>query len=139
MPSFNFLQNISENIFENKNILSCDNNCSSFNCVYRTVVNRSYYAAYSHAKNWAEQKLGYEEEKYFDKLRAENKKVGRHQTLIIFIIRKGKEDKHRILANKLHSIKNLRIDADYHFDKKIDKADAKFSIKAANSIISYLN
>jgi hypothetical protein len=139
MPSDNYLQNISKNIFKNKDILICDNHCSTFDCVYRTVVNRSYYAAYSHAKNWAEVKLKYNEDEYLEKLREEKKKVGRHQTLIIFIHRKAKEEKHKVLANKLKSIKTLRTDADYHFDKKINEEDADFSIQAANSIINYLN
>ena len=46
------LQQVSKNIFDNRDILSCSD-LPYLESVYRTVVNRSYYAAYSHMKIWA--------------------------------------------------------------------------------------
>ena len=134
------LQQLSKNIYECKKNLTCNGDCSSIKCVYRTVVSRSYYAAYSHAKIWAENQLKFEENFYFEKYRHEiNSNIGRHETLIIFIKRKAKEESQKILANKLKTIKTLRTKADYDFDIKINENDAEFSIKAVDSILSYLN
>jgi len=134
------LQELSKNIYDDRYSLSCNESACSLECVYRTVVNRSYYAAYSHAKIWAENHLNFDENIYFKKYRKEiNNNIGRHQTLFTFIRRKAKEESHRILANKLQIIKSLRTIADYDFENEITEKDARSSLRFANSVMTYLN
>ena len=134
------LQKISKNIFDNRDSLIYDDSDCSLECIYRTVVNRSYYAAYLHAKIWAEDHLDFDDNIYFKKYRNEtNNRIGRHQTLINFIWLKAKEESHRMLANRLKTIKSLRTIADYDFENRITEEDAKSSLRFANSVITYLN
>ena len=134
------LQELSKNIYDNRHSLSCHESVCSLECVYRTVANRSYYAAYSHAKIWAEDQLDFDEDIYFKKYRNEiNNRIGRHQTLFTFILRKAKEESHRILAHRLGNIKSLRTKADYGLEDKVTKKEAKDSLMVASSVINYLN
>lgn len=117
---FSSIVRTSKNIYDNRDNLSSHELTCSLEFVFRTVINRSHYAAYSHAKLWAECNLNYDEDIYFRKYRHEiNNRIGRHQTLVIFIKQKSKFESHRMLANRLEIIKSLRTKADYNFENNI--------------------
>ncbi|KZX12348.1 hypothetical protein [Methanobrevibacter filiformis] len=138
------LQMISEKILENEDIFSCENSCSfSKECIYRTIINRSYYAAFSHFKLWAIDKKKYAEnnELAHYKSKSKNSRIGRHKVLTLFIIHnthKRDEAYIRILANDLNTLREIRNDADYKFDKNISKENAEFVSTISQKIIKNL-
>lgn len=114
---FDYFIKFSQNLLENKNLIS-DNR---FQCVYRTIINRVYYAAFHHAKYWLElnypnfktREFNYETGKF-------QNKDGLSEHVQVFkelrvIAKEQKELKHlfRSASSKLEYLFDKRVDADY--------------------------
>lgn len=139
------LQILSEQIVKYKDNLVCEESCSYVEeCIFRSAINRSYYAAYSFLKQWAVKKLKYNEYKAIKYYTIEKKKrVGRHEVLILYIIQNSKkvQNSHTAMqcANKLRHIKDYRTIADYKFNKKVKNDDVETVFKESKNIIKYVN
>jgi len=134
------LQALSEKIFNEQNNLICDNPCSLGECIYRTVINRSYYAAYNFFKNWAinDNAIAYDEEKAKRKYRGR----GVHKVFIIFLKNNAKKHNSSYVIQRcvsdLESMRKDRTTADYHFDKNITKSIAKTNCILSKKIIKHM-
>ena len=108
---------------------SFDSNNYDLQCIYRTIINRSYYAAYLYAREWV-----FQNGKYHN---LENYVIGTtgvHKALII-ALNKLKQYK---IASKLNEFKSLRVTADYKIVNIITLDDANKSLELANEIINNL-
>ncbi|OQD58680.1 hypothetical protein MBBAR_10c00210 [Methanobrevibacter arboriphilus JCM 13429 = DSM 1125] len=138
------LQNISNILFDNENYLECEISCEMSNqCIYRSIINRSYYAAFSYFKIWAIQNKGYDEDNALNHYRniSRGRAPGRHKVLTLFIVENldpNYEQNIIDLANKLDSIREQRTGADYYFDIELSKTDAEEVFNISQEIISSL-
>ena len=99
-------------------------------CVYRTIINRAYYATYLFAREWI---IDNGKNKLLDYYIG--KGVGTHRAVYLTLRNMGLKS----LSNDLYCFKLLRNDADYDIVKIITKNDALKAIKLARQIISALN
>ena len=141
------LQNISTLLFHTKDSLDCERNCHLNNqCIYRSIINRSYYAAFSVFKVWAIANRQYDETislNYYRKISIKKNKnpPGRHKVLTLFIIDNVDPNYEKDLiklANKLDLIRQDRNNADYVFDVDLSKVVAETVYNVSQEIISTL-
>ena len=99
-------------------------------CIYRTIINRAYYATYLQAREWIFDNSEYNSLDYYM-----NSETGTHRAVYLALIDLGQE----ALTNDLRCFKHLRNDADYDIVKIITKNDALKAIKLARHIMSALN
>ena len=144
------LQLLSEKLFNEKNYLIMCDPCLAEECVHRTVVNRSYYAAYNYFKDWAsnDNKMNYDENKalkHYNRIATEKNKrsVGIHKVFILFLLDNARKHNNdyviRYCANNLEYMRKDRVDADYHFDKNICNSIAKTNCLLSRKIIKHVN
>ena len=98
-------------------------------CIYRTIINRAYYATYLHAREWIFDNGGYNSLDYYI-----SNGTGTHRAVYLALRDLGQES----LSNDLYSFRTLRNDADYDIVKVITKNDALKAINLARQIISAL-
>lgn len=99
-------------------------------CVYRTVVNRSYYATYLHAREWVFNNGPTNNLDYYT-----NGNAGYHKAVIIAL----NHLKQYRASSKLKDFKDLREKADYHVTDIVSFQDAERTINLANDIINLLH
>lgn len=143
-------QKVAKLLLDNEKLLDCEykSNYYTFNqCIYRSIVNRSYYAAFSYFKSWAIDEKKYDEDNEWEHYKqvaidGGTNPPGRHETLILFIMHNYDEDKDDdnliTMSNKLEKIRKQRNVADYVFDKQFKKNRAEYVYKISNEIIEYL-
>ena len=99
-------------------------------CIYRTIINRAYYATYLHAREWIFDNGGYNSLDYYI-----SNGTGTHRAVYLALRKMGQKS----LSNDLYSFRTLRNDADYDIVKLITKNDVLKAINLARQIISALN
>ena len=99
-------------------------------CIYRTIINRAYYATYLYVREWIFDNSEYNSLDYYV-----GDGTGTHRAVYLALRDWGYES----LSNDLHSFRTLRNDADYDIVKIITKNDALKAINLARQIISALN
>ena len=99
-------------------------------CIYRTIINRAYYAAYLNAREWILDNGEYNSLDYYI-----YGGTGTHRAVYLALRNMGQKS----VSNDLRCFKRLRNDADYDIVKIITKNDALKAIKLARQIISALN
>ena len=99
-------------------------------CIYRTIINRAYYATYLHAREWICDNGGYNSLDYYI-----SNGTGTPRAVYLALRKMGQKS----LSNDLYSFRTLRNDADYDIVKLITKNDALKAINLARQIISALN
>lgn len=99
-------------------------------CIYRTVVNRAYYATYLHAREWIFDNGPYNNlEEYSDG------NSGYHKAITLAL---NKLKKHSA-GSKFKDFKDLRVKADYHIVDIVSHDDAELALNLAFDIINLLN
>lgn len=86
--------------------------------VLRTIINRSYYAAFLRAKTTA---------------KINNISGSVHSEVINYF-----KNKKRVLGNRLADLKQLRTKSDYHLNEKINERDSQNALRLAESILKDL-
>lgn len=105
------------------------NDTFDLQCVYRTVVNRAYYATYLHAREWIFDHGPYNNlESYSDG------KSGYHKAVILGL----NSLKQYRAGSKLGDFKDLREKADYKLVEIISDDDAKHALNLARDIFKLL-
>ncbi len=115
------------------------NNCIDLNsdeCIdqeatFRTIINRSYYAAYNVAKQYV-----------INEFTTISRKGGEHESLInMFKAFREENNEYPVIASKLDKIKSHRISADYHpiFNNSAIDTAARMSLKLSKEIIQSIN
>lgn len=145
--TFDFVElvEISQKIWDEKEVLLSSSNFSN-QCLYRTIINRSYYAAFNHAKNWLSF-YGFET-RVFDETK--NKMVNRDNKSAHVLVFKelrniAKRQNNRLKSkfysssSKLKTLYEKRIDADYKENVVFDKKEVEDTIVFAKSIINFLD
>ena len=99
-------------------------------CIYRTIINRAYYATYLHAREWILDNGEYNSLDYYI-----DDGTGTHRAVYLALRNMGQKS----VSNDLRCFKRLRNDADYDIVKIITKNDALKAIKLARQIMSALN
>ena len=98
-------------------------------CVYRTVVNRAYYATYLHAREWILNNGPYNSlESYSDG------KSGYHKAVILAL----NSLKQYKAGSKLGDFKDLREKSDYKLVEIVSKDDARHALNLARDIFNLL-
>lgn len=110
----------------NKNF---SNEVYDLECIYRTVVNRAYYATYLHARDWIFDKGPSNNLEYYSDGRS-----GYHKAVILAL----NQLKQHSASSKLKDFKDLRERADYHIVDIISFDDAELALNLANDIINLL-
>lgn len=111
------------------------NNCIDLNsdeCIdqeatFRTIINRSYYAAYNVAKQYA-----------IKEFTTISRKGGEHESLInMFRMFRNENNEYPVIASKLDKIKHHRISADYYpiFNNSAIDTAARMSLRLSQEII----
>lgn len=127
----NHLLDLAIKILENSDNLICDNPCVTKECIYRTVINRCYYAAFLTAREKAKI-VGYSEpEKHV------------HMELFKFLTKhqrkmRSRRDKgvFKTTRKSLGELNKLRKVADYEFMHPIDEYDAQLAISLSKKVIN---
>lgn len=99
-------------------------------CVYRTVVNRAYYATYLHAREWGFDNGPTNNLDYYT-----NGNTGYHKAVIIALNKLKKYS----AGSKLKDFKDLREKADYNITDIVSFQDAERAINLANDIMNLLS
>ena len=99
-------------------------------CIYRTIINRAYYATYLYAREWILDNGEYKSLDYYI-----DGGTGTHRAVYLALRNMGQKS----VSNDLRCFKRLRNDADYDIVKIITKNDALKAIKLARRIITALN
>jgi len=141
------LQDISALLLKSEDCLDCILDCDHYyQCLYRSIINRSYYAAFSSFKIWAIDNKEYDENLAMAHYRRESisrgwNPPGRHKVLTLFILDNADpnyEDHIRLLADDLDTIRENRNNADYVFDIELSKVDAETVFNTSQNIIAGL-
>lgn len=139
---FDYFVKFSQNLLNNKDLVS--NN--KFQCVYRTIIGRVYYAAFHHAKYWLElnypsfktREFNYETGKF------QNKDGLSEHVLVFKELRrtaksqKGLKTEFRLAASRLESLFDKRIEADYNENVIFKENEVTDAIQEAIYIINLL-
>jgi len=115
-----------EELKDNEDIFFKECNCKVKHCIYRTIISRSYYAAFLHA----EQKIKKRYKKELEKVVGQQ---GSHKGVILLL-----EKIDRVSSTLLNGLKERREVADYDLDALIDEDSVNKSIETANEIINTL-
>ena len=144
MFDFDHLLDLAQILFDKKDKLSV--NCD-IQVIYRTIINRAYYAAFNHVKTCLS--LNNFKTREFDeqKGRMVNKNnESEHILLIEELKNRAKNPENRKYKNQLYTsssrLKNLfdsRIDADYKETIIFNEMDVTDSIEKSKSIINFLD
>ena len=138
------LQYVSNLLLNSEDSFVCNLDCDYHNqCLYRSIINRSYYAAFSSFKLWAIDNKGYDEDVAMNHYRSlsRGRAPGRHKVLTLFIINNldpNYESDIILLANDLDAIRENRTSADYIFDVELSRADAEMVYNTSQKIIASL-
>lgn len=98
-------------------------------CIYRTVVNRAYYATYLHAREWIFDNGSYNNlDSYSDG------KSGYHKAIFLAL----NQLKQYKAGSKFNEFKLLREKADYKLVDIVSIDDAELALKLANDIFNLL-
>ena len=112
-------------------LYDCHFNSDRFDlqCIYRTIISRSYYAAYLYTREWVFSNGIYNNlENYMIR------DAGVHKAVIIAL---NKLKQHKV-ASKLNEFRLLRVVADYKIVNIITEEDAEKALNLANDIFSQL-
>ena len=105
----------------------CPSECK-LECIYRIVINRSYYASFLYARNWLEKQFHFMPvHPSYDKQHR-----GAHKQVIDELKKKSKNK----ASNNLLELKRIRKNADYDIgvNDYINQSDAKNSIYLAKKV-----
>ena len=105
------------------------NDTFDLQCVYRTVVNRAYYATYLHAKEWIFDNGPYNSLKSYS-----DGNSGYHKAVILGL----NSLKQYRAGSKFSDFKDLRVKADYNVVEIISDDDAKYALNLAKDIFNLL-
>lgn len=131
----------SQRLLENKNIVE-----DNFQCVYRTILSRVYYAAFNHTKYWLELNVkNFKTREFnFETGRMQNKR-GLSEHVQVFkelrVIAKDQKDlknQFRNASSKLEFLFDKRIQADYDEDLIFEEIEVTDAIQDAIYIINLL-
>ena len=139
--AFDYFIKFSQNLLENKDLIS--NN--KFQCVYKTIINRVYYAAFHHAKYWLELNYNFKTQEFnYDTGKFQNKD-GLSEHIQVFkelrtIAKEQKQlkDHFRAASGKLESLFDKRVDADYNEYSVFQEVEVTDAIEEAIFIINLL-
>lgn len=138
---FDYFLLLAKKLLSNKNLFE-DSNCQG---VYRTVINRAYYAAYHHAKLFLEINHNFKTREFNEETGKMENKDGLSEHVLVFkglkeISKKEKKLKPQFYsqASRLQNLFKLRKDADYEENVIFKEKQAKDSIEVASSIINFL-
>lgn len=98
-------------------------------CVYRTVINRAYYATYLHAREWI-----FDKGKYHNLDSYSDGKSGYHKAVFLAL----NTLKQYSAGSKFNDFKDLREKADYHIVDIVSIVDAERALNLANDIFMLL-
>lgn len=99
-------------------------------CVYRSVINRAYYATYLYAREWIFDNGDYNNlDSYSDG------KSGYHKAVILAL----NNLKQHSAGSKFKDFKDLREKADYHIVDIVSKFDAERALNLARDIFNLLD
>lgn len=109
---------------DKKNDISQECSCEHKECILRTIIDRSYYAAFLHAKDWLYNEKGFEP----------NNNGSDHSRVRISL------ENHEMwhLSNKLFELHGKRKDASYDTIMIIDEICVDDSLELSKSVITSL-
>jgi len=138
---FDYFIKFSQNLLENKELLS--NN--KFQCVYRTIINRVYYAAFHHTKYWLELNYNFKTQEFNYTTGKIQNRDGLSEHIQVFkelriIAKEQKKLKNhfRSASAKLESLFDKRVDADYKENVSFKEIEVSDAIQDAMFIINLL-
>lgn len=111
---------------DNVDLLTKECNCQYKECIVRTVIDRAYYAAFLHARDW----LDVNETNFT----ITGKGID-HKNVRICLKKKGM----KWIADILYDLHNKRKIADYETVRIVDASFARDVISMANNVIMSLN
>jgi len=115
---------------DNCTILNSDQ-CIDEEATFRTIINRSYYAAFNVAKQFA-----------LKEFKTISRSGGEHESLIkTFRLFKNENPEYKNIATKLGRIKDQRVSADYHseFQNRAVGNAAEMSLSLSQNIITTID
>lgn len=119
--------NLSNELKDNKGQLFVECDCKIKHCIYRTIISRSYYSAFSRS----EAKI--KKTKLKSQLKSKKSELGHHWGVIDLV-----SNINPAVPPVLEGLKEFRETADYDLDALIDKEIMDKSIENANKIIGLL-
>lgn len=143
--AFNQFLFIAKKLFNEKEEISSED--YSMECIYRLILNRAYYAAYNHTKEWLEVYYNLKPTTVKNGKIVRKRNLSAHKNVYLDLGDLYKTNKRLSRSNKkklkkmsadLKYMFEKRVDADYNLNKPITEKDVEDAIKSSENIINTL-
>ncbi|MDO5848341.1 MAG: hypothetical protein Q4P18_02295 [Methanobrevibacter sp.] len=116
-------------------------------CIYRTVINRVYYACYNHTREWLEVKYGMKTRVFDESLGKMRNRKNKSSHVIVYedledisnLVPKNLKKNFITLSSDLRAMFLKRIEADYNLYKTINLQDVEKVIEDGINLMQLLN